>query len=100
LCGAEYFETGRATTKGDVYSYGVVLLELLTGKRPTDESFIENGTRLVTWVSIQLLMAPDFGMTTICCSLSICSRLPYKPLSAADDTANSIKTQIRLIGYA
>ncbi|KAF8647195.1 hypothetical protein HU200_065458 [Digitaria exilis] len=46
----EYFDTGRATTKGDVYSYGVVLLELLTAKRPTDESFLENGTRLVTWV--------------------------------------------------
>ncbi|KAJ3694470.1 hypothetical protein LUZ60_009950 [Juncus effusus] len=46
----EYFDTGRATTKGDVYSYGVVLLELLTGKRPTDESFIEEGTKLVTWV--------------------------------------------------
>ncbi|WOL12655.1 receptor-like serine/threonine-protein kinase [Canna indica] len=46
----EYFETGRATTKGDVYSFGVVLLELLTGKRPTDESFIEEGTKLVTWV--------------------------------------------------
>lgn len=50
VCVPEYFETGRATTKGDVYSYGVVLLELLTGKRPTDESFLENGTRLVTWV--------------------------------------------------
>ena len=36
--------------KGDVYSYGVVLLELLTGKRPTDESFLEKGARLVTWV--------------------------------------------------
>lgn len=50
MCVPEYFETGRATTKGDVYSYGVVLLELLTGMRPTDESFLENGTRLVTWV--------------------------------------------------
>ncbi|KAF8408928.1 hypothetical protein HHK36_004998 [Tetracentron sinense] len=45
----EYFDTGRATMKGDVYSFGVVLLELLTGKRPTDESFIEEGTKLVTW---------------------------------------------------
>ncbi|XAR56409.1 Non-specific serine/threonine protein kinase [Bertholletia excelsa] len=46
----EYFDTGKATAKGDVYSYGVVLLELLTGKKPTDEAFIEEGTKLVTWV--------------------------------------------------
>ncbi|KAL5990075.1 hypothetical protein ACLOJK_010972 [Asimina triloba] len=46
----EYFDTGRATAKGDVYSFGVVLLELLTGKRPTDETFIETGSKLVTWV--------------------------------------------------
>ncbi|XP_068339439.1 receptor-like serine/threonine-protein kinase At1g78530 [Pyrus communis] len=46
----EYFDTGRATAKGDVYSFGVVLLELLTGKKPTDEAFIEEGTKLVTWV--------------------------------------------------
>lgn len=49
---SEYFDTGRATSKGDVYSFGVVLLELLTGKRPTDEAFIEEGTKLVTWVCI------------------------------------------------
>lgn len=54
---SEYFDTGRATTKGDVYSFGVVLLELLTGKRPTDESFIEEGTKLVTWVSTPILFA-------------------------------------------
>lgn len=46
----EYFDTGRATAKGDVYSFGVVLLELLTGKKPTDEAFVEEGTKLVTWV--------------------------------------------------
>ncbi|RHN74768.1 putative protein kinase RLK-Pelle-LRR-XIIIa family [Medicago truncatula] len=46
----EYFDTGRATVKGDVYSFGVVLLELLTGKKPSDESFMEEGTKLVTWV--------------------------------------------------
>ncbi|XP_038685213.1 receptor-like serine/threonine-protein kinase At1g78530 [Tripterygium wilfordii] len=46
----EYFDTGRATIKGDVYSFGAVLLELLTGKKPTDEAFFEEGTKLVTWV--------------------------------------------------
>uniref|UniRef100_A0A7N0TJF1 Protein kinase domain-containing protein n=1 Tax=Kalanchoe fedtschenkoi TaxID=63787 RepID=A0A7N0TJF1_KALFE len=46
----EYFESGRATAKGDVYSFGVVLLELLTGRRPSDEAFLEEGTKLVTWV--------------------------------------------------
>ncbi|CAN1845311.1 Receptor-like serine/threonine-protein kinase At1g78530 [Linum perenne] len=46
----EYFDTGKATAKGDVYSFGVVLLEILTGRKPTDESFFEEGTKLVTWV--------------------------------------------------
>ncbi|GMH05564.1 hypothetical protein Nepgr_007404 [Nepenthes gracilis] len=46
----EYFDTGKATAKGDVYSFGVVLLELLTGRKPMGEEFLEEGTKLVTWV--------------------------------------------------
>ena len=56
---AEYFDTGKGTAKGDVYSFGVVLLEQLTGKKTMDEAFLEEGTKLVTWViklNIRLLL--------------------------------------------
>lgn len=45
----EYYQSFRCTTKGDVYSYGVVLLELLSGKKPIDPlEFGDNN--LVGWV--------------------------------------------------
>ncbi|GLJ21139.1 hypothetical protein SUGI_0386640 [Cryptomeria japonica] len=37
----EYGIGGQLTTKGDVYSYGVLILELLTRRKPTDDMFIE-----------------------------------------------------------
>ncbi|MCO5600663.1 hypothetical protein L7F22_054778 [Adiantum nelumboides] len=45
----EVLETRRITSKADVYSYGVLLLELLTGKAPTQTSS-EEGVDLPRWV--------------------------------------------------
>ena len=44
--------TGHLLVKSDVYSYGVVLLELLTGRKPVDMSQPSGQENLVTWVSL------------------------------------------------
>ncbi|CAN6357113.1 unnamed protein product [Urochloa humidicola] len=46
----EYGMDGSASIQGDVYSYGVLLLELFTGKRPTDGSF-QGGQTLQSYVA-------------------------------------------------
>ena len=46
---AEYGLGGHVTTKGYVYSYGIMLLEMLTRKKPTHNMFVE-GMNLRKWV--------------------------------------------------
>ncbi|KAI9106708.1 hypothetical protein K1719_022236 [Acacia pycnantha] len=46
----EYAYSSRASVKGDVYSFGVILMELITGKKPVEAEFGEN-RNIVYWVS-------------------------------------------------
>ncbi|KAK6922107.1 Leucine-rich repeat-containing N-terminal, plant-type [Dillenia turbinata] len=49
----EYSSTMVASRKGDVYAFGIVLLELVTGERPTEVSRADGGFKgiLVDWVN-------------------------------------------------
>lgn len=49
----EYGMGSQISTEGDVYSYGIILLEMLTGKRPTDEAF-SDGLTLHKYVNASL----------------------------------------------
>ncbi|KAE8676478.1 L-type lectin-domain containing receptor kinase VIII.2 [Hibiscus syriacus] len=50
----EYLLTGRATEKTDIFSYGAVVLEVASGRRPIERDSIGNSlkcnTNLVEWV--------------------------------------------------
>lgn len=45
----EYAVTGRVTTKIDVFSFGVILMEMITGRKALDETQQEESVHLVTW---------------------------------------------------
>ncbi|XP_072979101.1 receptor kinase-like protein Xa21 [Typha angustifolia] len=49
----EYGMANKVSTHGDIYSYGILLLEMFTGKRPTDDSF-EEGLSIHTYVETAL----------------------------------------------
>uniref|UniRef100_A0A453A8H0 Protein kinase domain-containing protein n=1 Tax=Aegilops tauschii subsp. strangulata TaxID=200361 RepID=A0A453A8H0_AEGTS len=55
---AEYGMGSEISTEGDIYSYGIVLLEMLTRKRPTNEEF-SDGLTLPKYVEESLSRTQD-----------------------------------------
>ncbi|KAF7011864.1 hypothetical protein CFC21_026129 [Triticum aestivum] len=46
----EYIQTGRLNAKSDIWSYGVLLYELITGRRPIDGERPRGEQKLLDWV--------------------------------------------------
>jgi serine/threonine protein kinase len=46
---SEYGMDSQLSTEGDMYGFGIILLEMLTGRRPTDEMF-KDGYNLHNYV--------------------------------------------------
>ncbi|XP_038717531.1 probable serine/threonine-protein kinase PBL21 isoform X4 [Tripterygium wilfordii] len=48
-CAPEYAMSGKLTVKSDIYSFGMVLLELITGRKAIDFSRRQEEQSLVSW---------------------------------------------------
>ncbi|KAG2670265.1 hypothetical protein I3843_14G075800 [Carya illinoinensis] len=48
-CAPDYAMTGQLTVKSDIYSFGVVLLELITGRKAIDNTKTAKEQNLVAW---------------------------------------------------
>ncbi|KAL3824262.1 hypothetical protein ACJIZ3_020291 [Penstemon smallii] len=85
----EYAVTGRVSTKIDVFSFGVILMELITGRKSLDENLPDDSMHLVPWFRRTLNSKETFRSKAIDPTLDILD----------EETLASINTVAELAGH-
>ncbi|XP_062228286.1 putative leucine-rich repeat receptor-like serine/threonine-protein kinase At2g24130 [Phragmites australis] len=88
----EYGLGGRPSTQGDVYSFGVMLLEMISGKRPTDVISEEGHGGLHEWVKNRFLLQHDVD--------SVVERSPLRDPDPPQSETMEIVVELLELGVA
>ncbi|KAL7199684.1 hypothetical protein ACSBR2_021893 [Camellia fascicularis] len=79
----EYLVTGKASKESNVYSFGIVALEIACGRRPIDQNVEESQMVLVEWVwdlygtdrlleaAVDTKICPDFDKKEMECLMIV-----------------------------
>ncbi|KAL8262217.1 hypothetical protein R6Q59_026266 [Mikania micrantha] len=110
----EYAMTGHLLVKSDVYSYGVVLLELLTGRKPVDMTQPSGQENLVSWSRpilrdkdrLEELADPKLGgkypiedLARVCTIAAACVALEANQRPTMGEVVQSLKMVQRVAEY-